>query len=243
ALNIPRDEISNAHREAKEKLIDFINEHYHVDMGYDTLTMGFARRATAYKRADLLFSDMERLRSIVKEAGDLQIIYGGKAHPSDGQGKEFIKKIFNHIRELKDDLKIVYLRNYDMYAAKLMVTGCDLWLNTPLRPMEASGTSGMKAAVNGVLNFSVLDGWWLEGHMEGYTGWSIGPRPKDVEQETDQSKDIEDLYTKLKEKIIPTYYEDPEWWLEMMTQNIALNGSFFNTHRMVSQYIMKAYFV
>jgi glycogen phosphorylase len=242
-LNIPRDEIRTAHSKAKKDLIDFVNENYHTGMEYETLTIGFARRATAYKRANLLFSDIERLKSIVNEKGKIQIIYGGKAHPSDGQGKEYIKEIYNHIRELTDDIKIVYLKNYDMYAAKLLVAGSDLWLNTPLRPLEASGTSGMKAAVNGVLNFSVLDGWWLEGHMEGYTGWSIGPRPKDVEEGTDQSTDIEDIYQKLEEKIIPTFYEDPDWWQEMMAQNIALNGSFFNTHRMVSQYVMKAYFI
>ncbi len=242
ALNIPRDDLWRAHDHAKIKLIDFVNKHYHQDMKTDVLTIGFARRAAAYKRADLLFSDIERLRKISKEVGEIQVIYGGKAHPMDGRGKEFIKKIFSWIKELKDEIKIVYVKNYEMYTAKLMVSGCDVWLNTPLRPMEASGTSGMKAAVNGVINFSVLDGWWLEGHIEGYTGWSIGPRPVDVEEAADQSQDVKDLYDKLENKVIPTYYEDLDWWREMMAQNIALNGSFFNTHRMVSQYVMQAYF-
>ncbi len=241
-LNISRDEIWRAHEKAKKTLIDYVNGQYSSGMDYDTLTIGFARRATAYKRADLLFSDIERLKKIVAEKGKIQIIYGGKAHPSDGQGKDFIRKIFKHIKELKGTIHVEYIQNYEMYTAKLMVSGCDIWLNTPLRPREASGTSGMKAAVNGVLNFSVLDGWWLEGHIEDYTGWSIGPRPKDKEEETDHIADVEDLYNKLENKIIPLYYEDKTWWNEMMAQNIALNGSFFNTHRMVSQYVMQAYY-
>ena len=242
ALNISRNEIWRAHKNCKKDLIKFMNHHYHSNLKEDVLTIGFARRAATYKRASLIFTDLERLKKIVKEHGKIQMIYGGKAHPMDGAGKGVIRQIFSEIKELKDDIEIVYLKNYEIYTAKLLVAGVDVWLNTPMRPMEASGTSGMKAAVNGVLNFSVLDGWWIEGHIEGFTGWSIGPKPVDIESEANQLEDIKDLYKKLEEKVIPLYYEDKDWWKEMMTQNIALNGSFFNTHRMVSQYVLQAYF-
>ena len=242
ALKIPRDEIGKAHEVSKKALIDFVNYHYRIGMDYEALTIGFARRAAEYKRATLMFSDVDRLRSIVDEVGKIQVIFAGKAHPNDENGKEMIRRVYAGIDSLKGSVKMVYLKNYEIYTAKLLISGCDLWLNTPRRPLEASGTSGMKAAVNGVINFSVLDGWWLEGHIEGLTGWSIGPRPLDVELETDESTDVEDLYSKLEARILPTYYGNQEWWHEMMAYNIALNGSFFNTHRMVSQYVMQAYF-
>jgi glycogen phosphorylase len=242
ALSIPRDELWEAHVLAKEKLIDFINHHYKVGMDYETLTIGFARRATAYKRPDLLFRDIETLKRIMDEKGPIQVVYGGKAHPRDTDGKKTIKHIHEIIGGLRDVVKVVYMKNYEMYTASLMVSGCDVWLNNPRRPLEASGTSGMKAAVNGVINFSVLDGWWIEGHMEGITGWSIGPKPKDVEDEADDEEDLRDLYDKLQSKVLPAYYADRESWKDMMAHNIALNGSFFNTHRMVSQYVLQAYY-
>jgi len=145
-------------------------------------------------------------------------------------------------RQLKDDIAIVYLENYDMELAKFLVSGVDLWLNTPHRPMEASGTSGMKATHNGIPNLSVLDGWWIEGHIEGVTGWSIGPdtinhtNPEEMAHE-----DTKDLYQKLKNVIVPMFYQDRERWIDMMRQSIALNASFFNTHRMVQQYAANAY--
>jgi starch phosphorylase len=242
AIKIPRPQLTKAHDESKKRLIDFVNEHYHSGLDSKTLTIGFARRATEYKRATLLFSDLARLKDVVAENGQIQVIFAGKAHPSDHKGKQMIKEVFSNIKQLRDSIRMVYLKNYEIYSAKILIPGCDLWLNTPRRPLEASGTSGMKAAVNGVINFSVLDGWWLEGHIEGYTGWSIGPIPKDVEVETDESADIDDLYNKLGSKILPTYYGNRDWWNEMMAYNIALNGSFFNTHRMVSQYVMQAYY-
>ena len=144
-------------------------------------------------------------------------------------------------KKLKDRIKLVYVPNYEMYRAKLMVSGVDLWLNTPLPPMEASGTSGMKAALNGVINFSVLDGWWVEGHIEDFTGWSIGNHHNTSVDVIDTEKELYDLYSKLEKKIIPKFLSDPAGWQQMMVYNIALNGSFFNTHRMVSQYITEAY--
>lgn len=242
ALGIPEQEIWEAHKLAKRNLFDFVKEKTGVSMEEDVLTIGFARRAATYKRADMIFTNKVRLREIYDKVGKFQIIFGGKAHPQDGGGKALIKNIYEDIQELKDKIKIVYLENYEMYLGKLMTSGVDVWLNNPLRPREASGTSGMKACLNGVLNFSVLDGWWLEGHVEGLTGWSIGPRPTNVEEEIDQDKDIEDLYVKLSEQIIPTYYKNPDKWKEMMKHSIAFNGSFFNTQRMVSQYVMNAYF-
>ncbi|MBD3262241.1 MAG: alpha-glucan family phosphorylase, partial [Candidatus Altiarchaeales archaeon] len=238
ALKIPYPRIWDAHMKAKAGLLDFVNTHYKTNLGADVLTLGFARRATSYKRADLIFSDIDRLRDIAGYAGGLQLIFAGKAHPRDEAGKKLIKKIVDKAKELSNDLKIIYLQNYDIYSAKYLVSGCDVWLNTPRRPREASGTSGMKAAVNGVLNLSVLDGWWIEGHVEGFTGWSIGS----LSGESDDKQDAEDLYGKLERKILPLYYGDRGGWMQMMASNIAFNGSFFNTQRMASQYVMHAYF-
>ncbi|NNL75195.1 MAG: alpha-glucan family phosphorylase, partial [Desulfobacterales bacterium] len=188
--------------------------------------------------------DIERIKRIAAESGRLQFIFAGKAHPADAQAKALIKELYQTGRQLNDAVKMVYIPNYDMYRAKFLVSGVDVWLNTPLRPMEASGTSGMKAAANGVINFSVLDGWWIEGHIDGVTGWSIGPRHlKDQEtNETSDEADADDLYAKLEQKIIPSFYKDRGHWTDMMAYNIALNGSFFNTHRMVAQYVLEAYF-
>lgn len=233
-------ELWEAHMEAKSKLIDFVNTVSDAKMDYDTLTIGFARRATAYKRANLLFSDIERLRKIGK--GKLQIIYAGKAHPNDTDGKKNIEEIFRKIEDLKDDIKIVYLQNYNMDTALKMVSGVDVWLNTPMRPREASGTSGMKAAHNGVLNFSILDGWWIEGHIEGYTGWSIGPNPTETTlTKSLDTIDAEDLYQKLEELVIPTYYEDRKIWVKMMENAISKVAYYFNSHRMMRRYVTEAY--
>jgi glycogen phosphorylase len=204
------------------------------------LTLGFARRATAYKRADLLFSDLERLKAIGK--GKLQIIYAGKAHPNDQPGKALIEKIFQFKEKLKGQINMVYLPNYDMELALKLVSGVDVWLNTPLRPREASGTSGMKAAHNGVLNFSVLDGWWIEGHIEGFTGWAIGPSPTEIKLvDSFDTRDAQDLYRKLEQLIIPTFYEEKGIWIRMMQNAIGKNAYYFNTHRMMRRYVTEAY--
>lgn len=200
--------------------------------------MGFARRATAYKRADLLFSDLERLKSIAARVGPLQIIYGGKAHPQDEPGKNQIRHIFQAMAALKGAVGGVYVENYDMRWASLITSGVDLWLNTPQRPFEASGTSGMKAALNGIPSFSVPDGWWIEGHVEGATGWDIG---REELPET-SAEEIASLYHKLETVIVPMFYGRPAAWAEMMRLSIALNGSFFNTQRMLAQYVLDAYF-
>jgi starch phosphorylase len=237
---IPDDEIWAAHSEAKKKLIDYVNSVSDAGMDYEALTIGFARRATAYKRADLLFSDVERLERI--GTGKIQIIYAGKAHPKDTPGKELIKKIFSYKKQLKDRIKIVFLQNYNMEIALNLVSGVDIWLNTPLRPLEASGTSGMKAAHNGVMNFSVLDGWWIEGHIEGFTGWAIGPAPKEIEPDNNMnSVDANDLYEKLENVIIPLYYNERKTWIRMMQNAIGKNAYYFNSHRMMRRYVTEAY--
>jgi len=241
ALSIPGEELWRTHEEVKRTLIDFVNERYKVDMNPELLTIGFARRATAYKRGNMLFSDIERLKNIASRSKGIQIIYGGKAHPNDRDGKLLIQQIIANMKHVAPEIKCVYVENYDMEMAKLLVSGVDLWLNTPTRPQEASGTSGMKAAFNGVPQFSVLDGWWLEGHIENVTGWSIGPHPEHGQSENG-NEDIEDLYRKLEYIIIPRFENERDQWVKMMRSAIAINGSFFNTHRMVEQYVLSAYF-
>lgn len=239
ALSIPEEDIWQAHTEAKRKLIDYVNEEINAGLHYDIFTIGFARRATLYKRTDLVLSDANRLTHIANTSGRIQFIFAGKAHPQDQPGKEMIKRIFSGIEQLKGQIKICYLENYDIGLGKLLTSGVDLWLNTPLRPNEASGTSGMKAALNGVPSLSVLDGWWIEGHIEGVTGWSIGPETFDSGY--DSKKDADELYRKLETIIVPMFYRNREKWLNIMQHSIAINASFFNTHRMVQQYVLNSY--
>ncbi len=238
AMHIPKDEIWNSHQQAKNKLIDYVNKKTGVGMDYETFTIGFARRSAAYKRADLVFADIGRLQKIAEKAGKMQFVFSGKAHPQDRAGKELIKKIFAASGQLKDRIKIVYLEDYDMELAKMLICGADLWLNTPCKPQEASGTSGMKAAHNGVPSLSILDGWWIEGCIEGITGWAIGS-PEDAE--SNDQEDATSLYDKLERTIIPIFYRNQENWINIMRHAIAINGSFFNTHRMVLQYALNAY--
>lgn len=238
ALSIPKEEIWNAHQEAKKKLLDYVNEKMNAGMDYGTLTIGFARRATAYKRADLVFFDTNRLVNISQNVGKIQLVFAGRAHPKDWPGKELIKRIVSVSKELKDSIKIVYLENYDMELGKMFVSGVDLWLNTPRKPREASGTSGMKAAHNGIPSLSILDGWWIEGCMEGLTGWSIGSA-SDIESVDERN--AHSLYEKLQKVIIPLFYNNRDNWVDIMRHSIAINASFFNTHRMVQQYVLDAY--
>ena len=238
AVSIPLAEIRTAHAEAKQEFLAEVSRRAGVELDPKIFTIGFARRATPYKRADLMFADPGRLAHIAEKVGPIQIVFGGKAHPHDGGGKDLIRRIHQAADELKDRVKVVYLENYEMALAAKMVAGVDLWVNNPMKPLEASGTSGMKAALNGVPSLSVLDGWWIEGHVEGVTGWSIGSS----ESEGDQSRDAQDLYLKLERVILPLYYGLPLAYAEVMRGAIALNGSFFNTQRMVDQYVRNAYF-
>ena len=242
ALSIPNHEVWQAHVWAKQTLFQHINRTTDTTMNPDAFTIGFARRAATYKRADLFFDDLDRLRRINATAGPLQVVYSGKAHPADTNGKDVIQRIFQAKEALKNDVKVVYLPDYDIQLGLLLTAGVDVWLNTPEPPMEASGTSGMKAALNGVPSLSVLDGWWLEGWIEGTTGWCIGSAGRGTPEPSDRQKDAEMLYDKLEYVILPLYYKDRDRYVDMMRQCIALNGSFFNTQRMMHQYVVKAYF-
>lgn len=237
AIGIAPAEIQVAHALAKREMIQEIAKATGVKLSETVATLGFARRAAAYKRADLLFTDLERLRAIRQHAGPFQIVYGGKAHPRDEEGKAVIRKVFAAAAALRDSIPMAYVENYDMRWARLLTSGVDLWLNTPHRPFEASGTSGMKAAINGVPSLSVRDGWWIEGHFEGVTGWSIG---FDQDSETPQAE-VNSMYEKLEHVILPMFYERPAKYAEVKRSAIAVNGSFFNTQRMVAQYVLNAY--
>jgi len=238
ALSIPDEEVWQTHQEAKKILIDSIFQETGVQLDPEVLTIGFARRATAYKRADLIFYDINRLLDISRKYGKIQLVFSGKAHPKDWSGKELIRKIVQVSQQLRGQIEVVYLGNYNINLAKQMVSGVDLWLNTPKKPQEASGTSGMKAAHNGIPSLSILDGWWIEGCIEGFTGWSIGSAP-DIES-SDQ-EDAASLYDKLQNIVIPIYYKNRGKWINIMRHCIAMNASFFNTHRMVLQYGLNAY--
>jgi starch phosphorylase len=238
ALGIPLEEIRRAHAQAKKELLQQVRWLTGIQLDEKVFTLGFARRATGYKRGDLLFSRVERLKQIARQAGPVQLIYAGKAHPRDEAGKTIIRRIFEAGAALADDVRVVYLENYDMALGRLLCSGVDVWLNTPLRPQEASGTSGMKAALNGVPSFSVLDGWWIEGHIEGVTGWSIGEASG---LENDSVAEATSLYEKLEQVILPLYYKEPDKFAQVMRSAVAFNGSFFNTQRMLSQYVRNAY--
>ncbi|MBO3841492.1 MAG: alpha-glucan family phosphorylase [Candidatus Brockarchaeota archaeon] len=238
---VPNDEIWQAHMAAKKILIDYVNTTTNIGMDYEALTIGFARRATEYKRHTLIFSDPERLRR-VNSRGRIQLIFAGKAHPKDYRGKMLIEELFRYKEMFKDEIKIAYLENYDINVAAKLVSGVDVWLNTPLPPMEASGTSGMKAAHNGVINFSVLDGWWVEGWIEGITGWAIGPSPEEqASTEELKARELNDLYGKLEYVIIPSYYKRRDEWIPMMKNSIGKIASYFNSHRMMHRYVTEAY--
>jgi len=236
AIDIPEEEIESAHSAAKQLLIDAVAKRTGVALKPDVFTIGFARRAATYKRADLLFTDPERLVSCAHERGGLQIIYSGKAHPADEPGKAKIRRVIELAKKLNSDaLQIVYLENYEWTLGALLTGGVDVWLNTPKRPYEASGTSGMKAALNGVPSLSILDGWWIEGWIEGVTGWAI-------EDHEDEAAEANSLYDQLEHVLLPLFYEQPQQWRRIMRSTIALNGSFFNTQRMLEQYVVNAYF-
>ena len=240
-LNIPEEELWDTHQKAKLELLSYVNHQTNAGMDKDVLTLGFARRVATYKRADLLFSDIERLRRLAREVGPIQLIYAGKAHPRDTRGKDLIRRIFQAGQALNPDIKMAYLANYDAWLGRLLTGGVDIWLNTPQPPNEASGTSGMKAAMNGVPSFSTLDGWWLEGCIENFTGWSIGSPVVHGTERHDCDADADCLYAKLEKVIVPMYYQNREGFLRAMYGAIAINGSFFNTQRMVQQYAVKAY--
>ena len=236
AIDLPAAKIQAAHALAKEALFTEVATRTGLLLNPKVLTLGFARRAATYKRANLLFTDPERLLKIATAAGGLQILYAGKAHPQDGPGKALIQRVVEEAARFSGDvLRVVYLENYAWDLGALLTAGVDVWVNTPKRPYEASGTSGMKAALNGVPSLSILDGWWIEGCIEGYTGWAIEDGATDAEE-------AESLYAKLESAVVPLYLQAPEKWARIMRSTIAFNGSYFNTNRMVKQYTRNAYY-
>jgi len=248
---ISNDILWKTHQESKHELVSYVNRHLtscgginacefpHDAFTTDTLTIALARRPVQYKRPLLLYSDLERLVRI--GAGRLQIIQCGKSHPADQASQEIVRQIVSTSQRLKGVLKICYLENYSPKIARLLVSGCDVWVNTPRRPLEASGTSGMKATINGVPHFSVLDGWWIEGYAQNpLSGFTIGPNDDTVETSSSDSEDANDLYNKLQNEIIPMYYDKRGEWIERMKNAITL-GATFNTHRCVQELLQKAW--
>jgi glycogen phosphorylase len=240
ARSIPADAVAAAHREAKQRLVDAVNERTGAGLVTATFTLGFARRATAYKRPALLFRDPERLRKIAHQAGGLQVVFAGKAHPRDESGQAVIREVVRHALALAPDVRVVWLEDYDVRLAQLITAGVDVWLNTPRPPEEASGTSGMKAAHNGVPSVSVRDGWWWEGHVEGKTGWAVGAAHRNGPNAREDLEDAEAIYCILEQRVLPAWH-DPAQWADIMRSTIAINASFFNTQRVLHEYVVRAY--
>ena len=229
-----------AHQIAKKALIKEVNKHTVVKFETDVLTIASARRIVPYKRPELIYENLVRLKEVA--SGKVQIIHAGNAHPEDVFAQEVIKHMIQRSSELKDYVKIVYLANYDLELAKLLTAGADLWLNTPMRLHEASGTSGMKACLNGVLNLSTLDGWWIEAYaLDPEAGWRIGPLVQVTDLEENLKLDAEDVYTQLQYEVIPEYYyQDRVRWIRRMKRAIGLLG-YFNTQRCVQEYLAKSW--
>jgi len=243
AIELDDLDLFDAHIENKFNLISYQKGHSWNLLDEELITIGFARRFATYKRAILIFHDIDRLGKICQ--GKVQFIFAGKAHPKDQMGKDYIKQIHESAEYLYDNfgVKVVMMENYNMDLSHMLVSGVDIWLNTPERYREASGTSGMKAALNGVLNFSVQDGWWLEGfRMNPMAGWAIGPNdadPKDPGISNDWDIDANAIYEILENEIIPTYMNHDEWLFR--SKNAISLASYFNTHRMIEEYAEKAY--
>ncbi len=221
-------EVWTAHQLAKKRLIDYLNKQQDIELDRDVFTVVFARRFVVYKRPEFLFKDLGRLLQVNKNRR-LQLIYAGKAHPNDLEGRELIKKISLFSKGLSQSVRLAFLEDYDLEKAKLLVGGADLWLSNPLPPNEASGTSGMKAAHNGIPQASTLDGWWGEGYKKNKTGWII------------REKKSGEVYDLLEKEILPLYYETPEKWWKLMTSTVSLNASRFNAQRALKEYMKKAY--
>jgi starch phosphorylase len=236
ALQLADDDVWECHRTAKQDLVERVHAITGETLDPRAMTIGFARRMTGYKRPLLIFEDLDRLADLGLRH-PVQLVMAGKAHTRDNDGKKAIRQIHEIARGLRGKLTCVFLPNYDMELAKILVAGCDVWLNTPMPPMEASGTSGMKAALNGGLNLSVLDGWWIEACVEGVTGWSIG---RDGMGSSDRP-DASALYDKLENTVLPRYYGEPGQWRAMMKQAIAYIGYYFNSARMMRRYATEAY--
>jgi glycogen phosphorylase len=247
ALELDDETLWSAHRAAKQRMIEFITRTRGArTLDPDVLTIGFARRFATYKRAALLLSQPERLAQLLSDPDrPLQILVAGKAHPADEGGKDVIRRVVDFARDPAAAGHVVFLEDYEMMLARRLVQGVDVWLNTPRRPMEASGTSGMKAALNGVLNCSILDGWWAEAYTPE-VGFAIGDHDVRATEEEQDAADAEALFTVLEQQVVPAYYERdeddlPARWIEMMRHSIAELGVQFSTNRMVAEYVERLY--
>jgi starch phosphorylase len=262
-LDIPDEEFWNVHLALKRKLLAFVRERararWSVDgadprqviaMGTlldpDALTIGFARRFTGYKRASLIFQDLERIKNIMLDLWrPVQIIFAGKAHPADDYGKHLIHEIYSIAADNAFAGHVAFVENYEIHTAHFFTQGVDAWLNNPRPPLEACGTSGQKAGMNGVLNVSVLDGWWFEGH-NGNNGWAIGEAPEDLEVRSDDAVDAESLYRLLEEQIVPLYYDRdqngiPHGWVRMAKESLRSIVPRFSASRMLKEYTTRMY--
>jgi starch phosphorylase len=245
--DISDEELWAAHCGAKARLMEFISRTRGApELDPDALTIGFARRFATYKRAGLLLSQPERLAALLGNPDrPLQLLMAGKAHPADEGGKDVIRQVADFARGERAHAHIVFLPDYEMTLARRLVQGVDVWLNTPRRPMEASGTSGMKAALNGVLNCSILDGWWAEGY-DPDRGWAIGGEEELPSEDEQDAADAEALFAVLEQQVLPTFFERdadglPKRWLEMMRHSIAELGTEYSTNRMVREYVERLY--
>lgn len=231
-------DLLSIHQKNKEDLINFIDKRNGVKLDKDVLLIGFSRRAAPYKRSDFIFSKEEIIRPLLEE-GKLQIVFSGKAHPLDDTGKEIVANIVKLTKEYPNS--VVFLQNYDMEIGKMLTRGSDVWLNNPRRPLEASGTSGMKSSMNGVLNMSILDGWWPEACKDEINGWQIGNGFQSENVEELDKNDLDSLYNVLLNKVIPTYYGDKKKWENMMRESIISTKDFFSVERMLKEYFEKLY--
>ena len=245
AVGLPSGDLSKAHRAAKRSLVSLVNLHNPGHFDESSLTICVAKRITGYKRNGMLLGDPERLQKIAEEKGELQIVFAGKTHPRDTSAKGMLADILRKADLLNRGVRkvrVAVLGNYDIEMAEVLVAGADVWLNNPRRPLEACGTSGIKAAMNGVLNLSIYDGWWLEGGIDGVNGWGFGRRTdwSDL-SESVEGEDEAGLYTKLSSSVLPTFYRDREGWVNMQKRSIATVGPLFNSYRMVEEYVTKVY--
>ncbi len=234
AADAGAETLRQARRQMKDELLAEVATRTGVRLDSEALTIGFARRAATYKRPDLLLRSPERLAPLLKERR-IQLVFSGKAHPADQAGKAVVALLVETIRQWPES--IVFLEDYDMALGRLLTRGCDVWLNTPRRPMEASGTSGMKAAMNGTLHLSILDGWWPEGCEHGVTGWAIGDERVGPDQD---ARDLEALYKTLEHDVLPAW-ADPEAWMRLMRASIRMGTELFSADRMVREYFDRLY--
>jgi starch phosphorylase len=243
AALIPTTLIAEAHATAKDELRDHVRRSTGIEMSRNGIAIGFARRATAYKRPLLIFHELEKLRALAGRFGLITLLFAGKAHPRDVEGKDLIRHITCMAKESSSPLEVIFLPNYDVSLAAALCSGVDLWLNTPRAPLEASGTSGMKCALNGIPSLSIADGWWCEGGIQGVTGWTIerGSFEHVHDAEDEDDADAASLYEVLEGGVLPCFFHEEESYWEIMRNAIAVNGAHFNTHRMLREYVQLAY--